>query len=180
MHIQARALATSHDLALCILYYAPSTWSEAYGACTTRCTALLRSIIRAQIARLPSPISGGVWITSSCVLACARSKGDAHHHHHIRSVAAFEPGAGRADAAGTIRIRNLSARAAALEEEEDESTKKPPPDVSVVVQPDNGLACAVRLSMAYQLQTAASLASAFSDRLTPAPSLKQELEGANL
>ena len=62
-------------------------------------------------------------------------------------------------------------------DEEDEGTGKPPADVRVVLHPDNGVSCAVRLSSAGPLQYSPSLASAWSGvTLTPAPSGK--LDGA--
>ncbi len=63
------------------------------------------------------------------------------------------------------------------EDEAEEGSGKPPADVRVVLHPDNGVSCAVRLSTAAPLQYSPSLASAWSGvTLTPAPSGK--LDGA--
>ena len=56
--------------------------------------------------------------------------------------------------------------------DEEEGTGKPPPDVRVVLHPDNGVACAVRLSAGVPLTYSPSLASAWSGTLTPAHSAK--------
>jgi len=62
--------------------------------------------------------------------------------------------------------------------DEEEGSGKPPADVRVVLHPDNGVSCAVRLSTAAPLQYSPSLASAWSGvTLTPAPSGK--LDGAS-
>lgn len=62
-------------------------------------------------------------------------------------------------------------------DEAEEGSGKPPADVRVVLHPDNGVSCAVRLSTAAPLQYSPSLASAWSGvTLTPAPSGK--LDGA--
>ena len=63
--------------------------------------------------------------------------------------------------------------AADAKDEGGDGTGKPPPDVRVVLHPDNGVACAVRLSTGVPLIYSPSLASAWSGvTLTPAHSAK--------